>query len=177
MHAVAGAAALILFAGGGAEPPADGWTTVPTTTSSSYGWQVARPHREQRPPPAPVTPAPTSAPAPPPTQPRATPTPHRPRPKPIHRATPKPRLPKRVVQPQRTGAVLGAKVTEHGRTYVSALVLAALGLAIACFAAGATPAEHVRWRRGAVFVAYRRTSVTVAGGLFLLGAAVLLAAR
>ena len=176
MHAVAGAAALILFAGGGAEPPADGWTTVPTTTSSSYGWQIARPHRERRPPPAPVTPAPTSAPTPAP-QPRAAPKARKPRPKPIHRATPKPRLPKRVVQPQRTGAVLGAKVTEHGRTYVSAPVLAALGLAIACFAAGATPAEHVRWRRGAVFVAYRRTSVTVAGGLFLLGAAVLLAAR
>jgi hypothetical protein len=177
MHAVAGAAALVLLAGGGAEPPADGWTTVPTTTSSSYGWQVARPHRVRKPPPAPVTPAPASAPAPSPAQPRAAPKAPKPRPKPIRRTTPKARPPERAVQPQRTGAVLGAKVTEHGRTYVSALVLAALGLAIACFAAGATPAEHVRWRRGAVFVAYRRTSVTVAGGLFLLGAAVLLAAR
>lgn len=59
----------------------------------------------------------------------------------------------------------------------SILLLAALSLAIACFAVGATPAEQIRWRRGAIFVAYRRTSVTVAGGAFLVAAAILLATR
>jgi hypothetical protein len=50
-------------------------------------------------------------------------------------------------------------------------------LAIACFAVGATPAEEIRWRTGANFVAYRRTSVTVVGGGFLVAAAILLATR
>jgi hypothetical protein len=79
-----------------------------------------------------------------------------------------------VVKPQRTGAVLAATTTAARSVYASALILAALGLAIACFAVGATPARRVRWRMGSAFVAYHSTQATVAGGVALLLAVALL---
>src|SRR5436190_3968709 len=79
-----------------------------------------------------------------------------------------------VVKAEPTGAVL-ATATATQASYDSILLLTALCVAIACFAVGATPTDLIRWRRGAIFVAYRRKSVTVAGGLFLLAAAILLA--
>ena len=85
---------------------------------------------------------------------------------PAHRET--------VVKAEPTGAVL-ATATATQASYDSILLLTGLCVAIACFAVGATPTDLIRWRRGAIFVAYRRKSVTVAGGLFLLAAAILLA--
>lgn len=73
--------------------------------------------------------------------------------------------------------MLAASASATQPAYDSILLLTALCMAIACFAAGATPTELVRWRRGAIFLASRRTTVTLAGGAFLLAAAVLLAAR
>ena len=57
----------------------------------------------------------------------------------------------------------------------SALLVAALLLAIACFATGATPTAQIRWRRGAAFVAYQRTNITTVGVLCLLAAAIVFA--
>jgi hypothetical protein len=73
--------------------------------------------------------------------------------------------------------VLAATSSAAPPSHASILLLAALCLAIACFAVGARPVEQIRWRRGAIFVAYRRTSVTVVGGAFLVAAAILLATR
>jgi hypothetical protein len=79
-----------------------------------------------------------------------------------------------VVKPQRTGAVLAANATESRAMY-SALLVAALLLAIACFATGATPTTQIRWRRGAAFVAYQRGNITTVGVLCLLAAAIVFA--
>jgi hypothetical protein len=66
------------------------------------------------------------------------------------------------------------EATANPRPELSALTVATLVFAIACFTLAATPANQIRWRRGAVFVLYRRVNVTVAGLLSLLGAGVLL---
>ena len=81
----------------------------------------------------------------------------------------------RVVNPQRTGAILAAPATEGRTPLASALTVAALSLAIAFFAVGAAPAAPLRWRRGGVFAAYHRSQVTVAGTVCLLLAAVVFA--
>jgi hypothetical protein len=70
--------------------------------------------------------------------------------------------------------VLAANTTAEQSMYASALILAALGLAIACFTVGATPARRVRWRTGSAFVAYHSTQATIAGGVALLLAVALL---
>jgi len=69
--------------------------------------------------------------------------------------------------------VLAAETTGASRySYTFVLTVAALSLAIACFALGSVPSAQVRWRRGATFVAYRRTDVTDVGSVCLLAAAV-----
>jgi len=84
--------------------------------------------------------------------------------------------PKRTLfRPQRTGAVLAARTTASRTAVEELLVLAGLGLAIACFACGAAPTEQIRWRRGAAFVAYQRTNITTVGVICLLAAAIVLA--
>jgi hypothetical protein len=131
--------------------------------------------------PTPPAPAAQPAPAPPPT---AAPTPEpavrhqvaRPATVPQHPRS-RPARPETVVASEPTGAVVAATSTAAQPSHASILLLAALCLAIACFAVGATPAEQIRWRTGANFVAYRRTSVTVVGGGFLVAAAILLATR
>lgn len=70
--------------------------------------------------------------------------------------------------------MLAANSTAARSAYASALILAALGLAIACFTVGATPATRVRWRTASTFVAYHSTQATIAGGLALLLAVTLL---
>lgn len=80
-----------------------------------------------------------------------------------------------IVRPQRTGAVLAASTSAPQPAYLSALLVAALTLAIGCFAFGAAPAGQIRWRRGAAFVAYQRASITTAGVLCLLAAAIVFA--
>jgi hypothetical protein len=155
-----------------AAPPT--WTTVPAEDGSS-GWELYRP-----PPakpatqlsPAPAPPVTAAAPAQAVVEHHVT---HRviifahPRRQPAHRET--------VLQTEPTAAVLAAAATATQPAYDSILLLTALCMAIACFAVGATPTELVRWRRGAIFLAYRRTSVTVADGAFLLAAAIVLAAH
>jgi hypothetical protein len=82
-----------------------------------------------------------------------------------------------VVVPARpTSAVLSVTTTARPAD-PAPLLVALLCLAVACFAVGAMPADHIAWRRGAFLVASRRTAVTVAGGVFLIAAAVLLATR
>jgi hypothetical protein len=149
-------------------PPA--WTTVPADDGSA-GWEVYDPTTPApRAQPAPA-PAPTAAPTPVPlVQHRVT----RPATVPQHPRR-RPAQPETVVTSEPTGAVLAATSSATRPAHASVLLLAALCLAIACFAVGAIPAEQIRWRRGAIFVAYRRTSVTVVGGAFLVGAAILLA--
>jgi hypothetical protein len=83
----------------------------------------------------------------------------------------------RVVVPAPTGAVLGTTSTADRPAAPSLLLVVALCLAIGCFACGATPADHIPWRRGAFLLASRRTAVIVAGGVFLLAAAFVLATR
>jgi hypothetical protein len=155
-----------------AAPPI--WTTVPAD-DGSFGWEVYHPApakpatRPARTPPPPVTA--TAAPA-------QTVVEHHvtrhvtisahPRRQPAH--------PETVVQAEPTAAVLAATATAVQPAYDSILLVTAFCMAIACFAVGATPTELVRWRRGALFLVYRRMSVTIAGGAFLLAAAVLLAA-
>ena len=81
-----------------------------------------------------------------------------------------------VVRPRRTGAVLEAETTGASReTYTVVLTIAALSLAIACFSLGSVPSAPVRWRRGAAFIAYRRTDVTVVGFVCLVAAAIVYA--
>lgn len=70
--------------------------------------------------------------------------------------------------------MLAANSTAERSTYASALILAALGLAITCFAVGATPARRLRWRTASAFVAYHSTQATIAGGVALLLAVTLL---
>jgi hypothetical protein len=70
--------------------------------------------------------------------------------------------------------VLAANSTAERSIYASALILAALGLAIACFTVGATPATRVGWRTASAFVAYHSTQATIAGGVALLLAVTLL---
>jgi hypothetical protein len=82
---------------------------------------------------------------------------------------------KLVVKPERTGAVLAVRVAESSGIYKSALLLAALALAIACFATGATPATQIRWPRGAAFVADQRANITTVGVICLLAAAIVFA--
>lgn len=76
-----------------------------------------------------------------------------------------------------TSAVLSVTSTTARSADPSLVLVALLCLAVACFAVGATPADHIGWRRGAFLVASGRTAVTVVGGVFLLAAAILLAAR
>ena len=157
-----------------AAPPT--WTTVPADDGSS-GWEVyqpapAKPATELPPAPAPAPAGPAAPPAQPGGEPHV--TRHvvisaHPRRLPAHRET--------VVQTEPTAAVLAATATATQPGYDSILLLTALCLAIACLAAGATPTELVRWRRGAIFLAYRRRSVPLAGGAFLLAAAIVLAAH
>jgi hypothetical protein len=78
------------------------------------------------------------------------------------------------VQPQRTRAVLPGRATAGRSLLASAFTVAALGLAVAFFAVGSAPGR-LRWRHSAVFVAYHRSQVTVAGVLSLLLAALVYA--
>jgi hypothetical protein len=80
-----------------------------------------------------------------------------------------------VVRPRRTGAVLAETTGASRESYAFALTVAALSLAIACFALGSVPSAQVRWRRGAAFIAYRRTDVTVVGFVCLIAAAIVYA--
>ena len=77
-----------------------------------------------------------------------------------------------VVRPRRTGAVLAETTGASRESYAFALTVAALSLAIACFAVGSVPAAQVPSRRGAAFSAYRRTDVTVVGFVCLVAAAI-----
>jgi hypothetical protein len=70
--------------------------------------------------------------------------------------------------------VLAANSTAERSIYASALILAALGIAIACFTVGATPATRVRCRTASAFVAYHSAQATIAGGVALLLAVTLL---
>jgi hypothetical protein len=163
------AAALVPVGGDG------GWTTVPAPQANG-GWELAKPTHARASIPAATQPAAapvvTSPAEPPPAAPVAKPAHHRRRHKPALRvARPQPAL----VRPQRTGAVLAARTTTTQTAYEELLVLAGLGLAIACFACGAAPAEQIRWRRGAAFVAYQRANITTAGVICLLAAAIVFA--
>jgi hypothetical protein len=71
--------------------------------------------------------------------------------------------------------VLAARTSASRSAYISALLLPALCLAIACFAFGSLPTAQVRWRRGAAFLAYQRANITTVGALCLIGAAILFA--
>jgi hypothetical protein len=53
----------------------------------------------------------------------------------------------------------------------SLLVVLALSVAIACFAAAAVPANSVRWRPAAIFVSERQIELTVIGVALLLATA------
>jgi hypothetical protein len=152
-----------------------GWTTVPVPKRSD-GWQLARPTPTPTPAPPPAAPAPAATAAP--TTTTAAVSKH---PRPAKRKRPrrsKPhvtRQPPHAVEPRRTGAVLAADATTSKPAFVSTLLVAALGFAIACFAFGAAPAGQIRWRRGAAFVAYQRLNITTAGVLSLLVAAIVFA--
>jgi hypothetical protein len=144
-----------------------------TTPTSDFGWELVRPGathpRPPAPPPAsaPMTPA---APAQTPITTAAAPRrPHVKHVKARRRRQPVPR-PARVVQPQRTRAVLRGPATAGRTLLASAFTVAALALAIALFAVGSAPGQ-LRWRHSGVFVAYHRSQVTVAGVLSLLLAA------
>ena len=147
------------------------WTTVPAEDGSS-GWEVYNPEVPATAPPHTAAPAPTVTAADPAQTIVEHHVTHRARVPDHHRRQPAHR--ETVVKAEPTGAVL-ATATATQASYDSILLLTALCVAIACFAVGATPTDLIRWRRGAIFVAYRRKSVTVAGGLFLLAAAILLA--
>jgi hypothetical protein len=88
--------------------------------------------------------------------------------KPRHVRRPRAARTVHVLKPQRTGAVLAASSTAERSIYASAVILAALGLAITCFTIGATPARRVRWQTASAFVAYHSTQATIAGGVALL---------
>ncbi len=177
-------ASICLFASGATLARAEGdppptTTTAATTTTSTVapggtdGWELAPPQPSRRPQPAPAPPPPAAV-----VTTTATATvsrPHRRKhAKPRHVRRPRAARTVHVVKPQRTGAVLAANSTADRSLYASALILAALGLAIACFTVGATPATRVRWRTASAFVAYHSTQATIAGGLALLLAVTLL---
>jgi hypothetical protein len=182
-------ASLSLFAGGATPAHAEGepppTTTEPTTTmvapppapEGSFGWELAGkpPVRHEKPVvPSPSTGTPTPAVTTTTTTASSSPRPVRPRVKPKPRQKPASPVP-HVVRPRRTGAVLAAETTGAGDSATFVLTVAALSLAIACFALGSLPSAQVRWRRGAAFVAYRRTDVTVVGFVCLVAAAILYA--
>jgi hypothetical protein len=183
MHLLPVSASICLFATGATlaraedEPPSTTTATTTATTTTTvapdgaYGWELARPEprRQSQSPAAPPPAVRTTTPPPAPT---TVSQPHEARhAKPRHvRAT----RTVHIVQPQRTGAVLAASTTAAPSLYASTLILGALGLAIACFSVGATPARRVRWRTGSTFVAYHSTQATVAGGIALLLAVALL---
>lgn len=182
-------ASLSLFASGATLAHAEGepppTTTEPTTTTvapppapeGSFGWELAGkpPVRRAKP----VVPSPsTGIPAPVVT----TTTTAISSPRPVRRPHVKPRRRQNqaspaphVVRPRRTGAVLTETTGGSRESYAFALTVAALSLAIACFAVGSMPAAQVRWRRGAAFIAYRRTDVTVVGFVCLVAAAIVYA--
>lgn len=180
-------ASLSLFAGGATLAHAEGepppTTTEPTTTTAapppapegSFGWELAGkpPVRHEKPvvpSPSTGTPTPvvtttaTASSSPRPVRLRVKPKPQQ------QQASPVPH----VVRPRRTGAILGAETT-GGDSATFVLTVAALSLAIACFALGSVPTAQVRWRRGAAFIAYRRTDVTVVGFVWLVAAAIVYA--
>jgi hypothetical protein len=186
MHLLPISASICLFATGATlaraaddPPPTTTATTTTTTTvvpDGAYGWELARPEprRQSQPSTAPPAPAPavtTITPRPATTVSRPLRARHA---KARHVRRPRAARTVRVVKPQRTGAVLAANTTAEQSMYASALILAALGLAIACFTVGATPARRVRWRTGSAFVAYHSTQATIAGGVALLLAVALL---
>jgi hypothetical protein len=181
-------ASLSLFAGGttlahaeGEPPPT---TTELTTTTvapppapkGSFGWELAGKPSVRR--AKPVVPSPSTG-TPTPvvtttTTASSSPRPVRPgvKPKPQQtQASPVPHF----VRPRRTGAVLAAETTGARDSATFVLTVAALSLAIACFALGSAPLAQVRWRRGAAFIAYRRTDVTVVGFVCLVAAAIVYA--
>lgn len=181
-------ASLSLFAGGATPAHAEGepppTTTEPTTTmvapppapEGSFGWELAG--KAPVPRAKPVVPSPSTG-TPTPvvtttTTANSSPRPVRPRVKPKpQEKTASPVL--HVIRPRRTGAVLGSETTGAGDSATFVLTVAALSLAIACFALGSLPSAQVRWRRGAAFIAYRRTDVTVVGFVCLVAAAILYA--
>lgn len=78
-----------------------------------------------------------------------------------------------VVKPEPAGAVVAVTRPATTPGYASALVLAALVIAIACLAAASAPTSQLRWRRGALFVADNRVGITSTGAACLLAAAIL----
>jgi hypothetical protein len=182
-------ASLSLFAAGASlahaedEPPPT--TPEPTTTTvapppapeGAFGWELAgkAPARRAKP----VAPSPSTG-TPPPVV--TTTTTASSSPRPVRRPHVKPRRRQNqaspaphVVRPRRTGAVLAETTGASRESYAFALTVAALSLAIACFAVGSVPAAQVRWRRGAAFIAYRRTDVTVVGFVCLIAAGIVYA--
>jgi hypothetical protein len=153
-------------------PPggAPGWTAVPTT-SGTAGWELAQPQRTAPRKPAPAPPAPPVAPSPPPTTNAEAPPARRPHRRVVRRGLVE-KPPHVVSKPQRRGAVLAANAATSQPAYVSTLLLAALALAIACFACGAAPTGQIRWHRGAAFVADQRANITTVGVICLLAAAI-----
>jgi len=75
--------------------------------------------------------------------------------------------------PVRAVGVQNALSTKSSGSFslASLLVVLALSVAIACFAAAAVPASSVRWRPAAIFVSERQIELTVIGVALLLATA------